>query len=407
MIELFPVSAVIAEGNALAMGKCRIGKSRMKLREGSPAWPDFRFNLEEMAGAIGDYGTLIPILLGVAIVSDVSLGPVLLLFSAWYVLTGLYYRMPVPVEPMKAVGAIVIAGGLTRGEIVASGLLLGVLFLLLGAFGGMRLIQEKVPRSVIRGIQLGLGLILLRTAFGFIVGDHVLGVICLSIVVGFSVAGRLSGFPDVSAVAVLLLGIGVGLAKSGLPGMSIISFPDVIVPTARDFLRGAWLLAIPQAPLTVTNSILATSLLMQDLVHRRIDPDRLSKSIGLMNLTAVPLGGIPMCHGAGGLAAQYRFGARTGGSNIISGLILLPIALFFAGPQFVAIVPLGVFGALLVFTAIELGKYGCRTDVPVVTGVVAVLALTINMTIGFIAGMVLAQILGKISRNRAGSGDFE
>lgn len=379
----------------------------MRPRGESARWPDFRFNLEETAGAIGDYGTLIPIVLGMAIVSGVNLGSVLLLFSAWYVFTGLYYRMPVPVEPMKAVGAIVIAGGLSRGAIAASGLLLGLFFLLLGVFGGMRLIQERVPRSVIRGIQLGLALILIRTAFGFISGDHVLGIVCLSIVVAFSVAGRLSRVPDFSAIAVLLLGVGVGLARSGIPGLSIISFPDIIVPTVGDFLRGGYMLAIPQAPLTITNSILATTLLMQDLVHRRIDPDALSKSVGLMNLSAVPLGGIPMCHGAGGLAAQYRFGARTGGSNIISGLILLPIALFFAGPQFVAIVPLGVFGALLAFTALELGKHGCKTDAPVVTAAVAVLALTLNMTAGFIAGMVLAQVLRRTLKGRARAGNLE
>lgn len=106
-------------------------------------------------------------------------------------------------------------------------------------------------------------------------------------------------------------------------------------------------LAISQAPLTITNAILSTSLLMKDLVHRDAKPDKLLISIGLINLTSVPFGGFPMCHGAGSLATQYRFGARTGGSNIISGMILLPIALFFASPEFVAIIPLGVFWSII------------------------------------------------------------
>lgn len=103
-----------------------------------------------------------------------------------------------------------------------------------------------------------------------------------------------------------------------------------------------------------------------------------------------------MCHGAGGLAAQYRFGARTGGSNIISGVILLPIALFFASPKFVVIIPFGVFGALLVFVAIELGRHSIKTDSYLITGIIAILALVINMTVAFIAGMILAYIWTKI-----------
>lgn len=139
--------------------------------------------------------------------------------------------------------------------------------------------------------------------------------------------------------------------------------------------------------------------MIQDLIHREVEPDKLSISIGLMNLTSVPFGGFPMCHGAGGLAAQYRFGARTGGSNIISGLILLPIALFFASPKFVAIIPLGVFGALLVFIAIELGKHSLKTNSYIVTITIAILALIFNMTIAFIIGMILAYSLAKITKH--------
>ena len=139
----------------------------MKNQDRLNKWPDFRFNLEEMAGAVGDYGTLIPIVLGVAIVSNVNLGYMLLFFSFWYIITGIYYKMPVPVEPMKVIGAMVIAEGLNREEIVASGIILGVLFLVLGFGKGMKFIQEKVPQSVIRGIQLGLALLLIKTSFDF------------------------------------------------------------------------------------------------------------------------------------------------------------------------------------------------------------------------------------------------
>jgi MFS superfamily sulfate permease-like transporter len=358
-------------------------------------WPDFRFNLQEIAGAVGDYGTLLPIVLGMVLVTDIQLGPVLLCFSAWYIITGVYYRMPVPVEPMKAIGAIVIAERLSRGAIAASGIALGVFFLACGYLGAMRSLQQRVPQSVIRGIQLGLALMLARTAIGFIATDYGMAAICLGIVFCFLVIRRFSRIPDVSAIVVLLLGVGVGLGRSGFSEIKLTGPPLLAVPTAQEFLKGSWALALPQAPLTITNAILATTLLMKDLVGRDIKPDSLSKSIGLMSLTSSVFGGIPMCHGAGGLAAQYRFGARTGGSNIISGLILLPVALFFARPEFIAAIPIGVFGALLVFVAMEIGRRTWRTDSPPVTAIVAILAVVLNITVGFLVGMAVAYLLRK------------
>jgi len=365
-------------------------------------WPDFRFNLEEIAGAIGDYGTLFPIVLGVAIVSNLNLGYILLFFSVWYIITGLYYKMPMPVEPMKVIGAIVIAGGLSKEEITASGMILGILFLILGFCKGMNFIQDKVPSSVIRGIQMGLALILFKTSINFILKDSLISVICITIIILFYIANKFIHLTDISAIVVILIGIVIGLQKFGIPQIRILPLPTLIVPGIQDFLKGGWLLTISQAPLTITNAILSTSLLMQDLIHREVEPDKLSISIGLMNLTSVPFGGFPMCHGAGGLAAQYRFGARTGGSNIISGIILLPIALFFASPEFVAIIPLGVFGTLLVFVAIELGKHSLKTNSYIVTITIAILALITNMTIAFIVGMVLAYSLAKITKRHLG-----
>ena len=374
----------------------------MKNEDRFDKWPDFRFNLEEIAGAIGDYGTLFPIVLGVAFVSNLNLGHILLFFSVWYIITGLYYKMPMPVEPMKAIGAIVIAGNLSKEEITASGMILGILFLILGFSKGMNFVQEKVPSSVVRGIQMGLALLLFKTSINFMIKDIILSLICITIIILFLITTKFTHITDISVIVILLIGIVIGFSKSGIPQIRILSLPTLIVPGIQDFVKGGWLLAIPQAPLTITNAILSTSLLMQDLIHREVEPDKLSISIGLMNLTSVPFGGFPMCHGAGGLAAQYRFGARTGGSNIISGILLLPIALFFASPEFVAIIPLGVFGALLVFVAIELGKHSLKTDSYIVTITIAILALITNMTIAFIIGIILAYSLAKITKHHLG-----
>jgi MFS superfamily sulfate permease-like transporter len=122
-----------------------------------------------------------------------------------------------------------------------------------------------------------------------------------------------------------------------------------------------------------------------------------------MNLVATPLGGFPMCHGAGGLAAMYRFGARTGGANIVAGLFILIFAVAFAPPEVLTLIPLGVFGALLVFVALELGKHSVKTESYLVTGTVAVLTLAIGLTFAFILGMVLAYALQRRA-GRQGAG---
>jgi hypothetical protein len=112
-----------------------------------------------------------------------------------------------------------------------------------------------------------------------------------------------------------------------------------------------------------------------------------------MNLTAVPFGGIPMCHGAGGLAGQYRFGARTGGANVYAGMIFIVLALFFGSQAVLGLISGGFYGALLVFVAVEMARHGIKTDSYIVTGLIAVLALVSSMTLAFIAGLLLAYLL--------------
>ncbi|WP_292516985.1 putative sulfate/molybdate transporter [Methanoculleus sp.] len=351
-----------------------------------------RFNIEEIAGAVGDFGTIFPILLGVAIVCpDVSVSHFFLFFAAWFIITGLYYRLPIPIEPMKAIGAIVIAEGLCAGEIVASGIIVGVLFLLLGLAGGMTWLGEHIPKSVIRGVQAGLALLLLRTSLGYILADVLVAAISIGIILAFFVASQRTRVPDVSALLVLIIGLAAGIAAQGMPPFRLMPLPVPVIPMPADFITATWDLVLPQIPLTIANAILATSLLTYDLFPKKgVDPDRLSRTIGAMNLVSTPLGGFPMCHGAGGLAAMYRFGARTGGANIVAGLLILIFAVAFAPPEVLTLIPFGVFGALLVFVALELGKHSAKTESYLVTAVIAVLTLLIGLTFAFIIGMVLA-----------------
>ncbi len=362
-------------------------------------YPDFRFTFEELSGAIADFATILPFAFGIALVTALNLSYMLLFFGLWYILMGIYYKAPVPIEPMKAIGAIVIAENLSQGEITAAGIIVGILFLVLGFCKGMTFIQKKVPTSVVRGIQLGLALLLIKASINFVVGDYLLAALSIGIIILFTlIVKKYSRVPNISALIVILIGIITGVFTIGIPQVSLIAAPKIIIPTVQDFVRGGVFLAVPQAPLTITNAILATSLLMHDLFNRDVDPNTLSKSIGLMNLLSTPFGGIPMCHGATDLAAKYRFGGRTGGASIISGLIIVPIALFLATPEFVALISFGIIGALLIFVVIELIKHSLKTDSYIVTGIVGVLALMINITVGFIIGMIVAYILMKICR---------
>lgn len=363
--------------------------------------PPLRFGISELSGSLGDFGTIIPLILAVALVSDVNIRYALLFFGIWFILTGLYYRLPIPLEPMKAIAVIVIAGSVGSAGIAAAGLILGALFLLLGYGRFFEVIERWVPQSVVRGIQLGLALLLLRSSLDFVVRDPTFFLLGIAIIGCFVLLSRFRRVPDLSAIVVIGVGLVAGIALYGVPPVSFIPPPALVIPAPADLPSAFATLVVPQAVLTIANAILATSLLTKDLFNREIPPKRFSTTIGLMNLTSVPFGGFPMCHGAGGLAGQYRYGARTGGANVYAGIIFIVLALFFTSPQVLSIIAVGVLGALLVFVAIEMGRHGMRTDSYIVTGAIALLALFVSMTAAFLLGLVLAYGADRLRQRRA------
>jgi len=372
-----------------------MAKKPMTERDGLPK---IRFTLSELAGSLGDFGTIIPLILAVALVSDVNPRYILLFFGIWFILTGLYYRLPIPLEPMKAIAVIVISGSIGSGEIAAAGIILGILFLVLGYGPLFAIIERYVPQSVVRGIQLGLALLLLKASVDFVFKDPLFFGIGIAIIFGFFLLSRCRTVPDLSSLVVIGVGVAGGIALYGLPPVSFIPLPRLVIPLSSDFLAGLYSLVLPQSVLTIANAILATSLLTKDLFGKDIPPKRLSTTIGLMNLTSVPFGGFPMCHGAGGLAGQYRYGARTGGANIFAGGIFLTLALFFSSPEVLSIVAVGVLGALLVFVGVEMGKHSIKTDSLPVTLLIGILALLFSMTVAFIIGLLVSYVCPILKR---------
>ncbi len=286
------------------------------------------------------------------------------------------------------------------GEIAAAGLILGVIFLILGYGQVFSWIERWVPQSVVRGIPLGLALLLFRSSAGFIVQDPLFFGIGIAIIFGFMLLVKYRGIPDLSSICVIGVGLLGGLILYGLPPLSLIPAPHLVIPQLSDIPTAIATLVLPQLVLTIANAILATALLTKDLFGKDIPPKKFSTTIGLMNLTSVPFGGFPMCHGAGGLAGQYRYGARTGGANVYAGLIFIVLALFFTSPQVLSLIAVGVLGALLIFVGIEMGRHSIKTDSLVVTVVIGVLAVVSSITLAFIVGMILAYLIPAIRKRR-------
>lgn len=252
--------------------------------------------LHEISGSMGNFGTVLPIVLGAALVSEVDLGPALLFFGVCYIVMGIHYGILMSVEPMKAIGAI--AEELTSGEIAASGLILGAGLLALGLIRGFERLQGLILERVVRGVQLGLGLILLRTSAGFISQYPIFAPVSIGFVLVFLFAKSWRNLPDLSILAVFGVVIGYGIFTRGVPDIQSISISIDPVPDPATFIWAGWHLVLPQTPLTLTNATVAAALTAGDLYKRKIEPDRLCVAMGVMNLASVPFGVSPYVTGS-------------------------------------------------------------------------------------------------------------
>ncbi|MDT5023136.1 MAG: hypothetical protein QOI33_3660 [Mycobacterium sp.] len=296
----------------------------------------FRFDWAEIAGALGDLGVLVPIAVALIVKNGLTPTAVLLPAGLLYVVAGLIYRLPVPVQPLKAFGAIAIAHGFGADDIAAGALLMGMLFLVLGASGLLDWVAKVFPQPIIRGIQLSVGLLFCQLAWKLVsttpkaFTDHRHSIWWLG---GATVA--------VIAVALLLrrhqitlvfLAIAVVVMVVTFHGSLTVGPSAVHVPhlSRAAFAAAAVALVLPQVPLSFANSCLATADTARTYfgdAARRVRPGRLATTIGVANLFAGSISGMPVCHGAGGMTAHRTFGARTGGAPIMLGALLIALAL--------------------------------------------------------------------------------
>lgn len=359
-----------------------------------------RFGRNEISGAFGDVGTDLPLLVGMMLAAGLDAAGVLVMFGVMQVATGLAYRMPMPVQPLKAVAVIVIAQRVPAGVVHGGGLAIGMLMLALAATGTLDWLARVVPRVVVRGLQLGLGLHLSRLALGDYIpalGAPGLALAALAAAVVLPLLGNRRVPPAPFAIA---LGIAYA-ALFAVPPLDVaqgigFSLPRVRVPAWGDIAAGFVLLALPQIPLSLGNSVLATRQLAADLFPEREPPTvrRIGLTYGAMNVIAPFLGGVPTCHGSGGLAGHYALGGRTGGSVVIYGAMFLVLGLLFSSSfaGIVRVFPLPVLGVLLLVEAGTLMLL--LRDLPARSRVGLPLAVLVGLIVlvvpyGYVAGMVI------------------
>jgi SulP family sulfate permease len=337
-----------------------------------------RFDRLELAGAFGDLGTLLPIVVSMILINQLSSSTVFLCFGLFYVFTGFFYRLPIPVQPLKAVGALAIAfpDRITESVIGASGIIFGVLLLIFSLTGVLDRLARLFTQPVVRGIQLALGLVFLRKGVELIVTPKVFmtGLTSaidwpwLNLTLGVLVFGLILLLLDNKKVPAAIAAVGVGILAGvmlgGMRGQALSLGPTdirVLIPSWNDLWTAFILLILPQMPLTIGNACVGTADACQVLfpdtkASTKVQAGKFALTMGIANLPLGFLGAVPMCHGTGGLAAHYRFGARTGGAPVMIGLFFIVIALVLGEVGFAALamIPNGVLGVLLIFAGLEL-----------------------------------------------------
>ena len=388
----------------------------------------FRFNRLEVAGSLGDLGTLLPLAIGMILIN--GLNPVGLFFTIglYYIIAGLYFGVTVPVQPMKVIGAYAIATGLPSSQIIASGFTIAVVLLVIGATRAVDLLGRYTPRSVVRGVQLSTGVLLMSQGVKLIIGTsrfqalqqaaepylsvHHIGPVPIGIVIGclglLLTLLLLDNKKLPAGLVVVLCGFALGAiigTHQGFDRLRLgLHLPRLLpfaFPSLEDFTLAFLILVLPQVPMTLGNAVIAYADLSREYFgenSRRVTYRGACVSMAVANGISSLLGGMPLCHGAGGLAAHYRFGARSAGSNLIIGAVFIVLVLFL-GEQILAalyLLPLSILGVLLVFAGSQLAMtildMMSRKELFVILLMLGI-TLGSNLAAGFIAGLIIANLL--------------
>lgn len=358
--------------------------------------------MSDLAGACGDLGTFLPHVIGALTVAGLAPTRVLTGFGIFYVASGLFYRLPMAVQPMKAISAVLVTGQAGAGEVAAAGMLMGVTLLVLALSGTIGWLARTIPQSISAGLQLGLGVSMGVLGAQLMWQTPWLGFAALLLLAGLMAVPRFPAAP-VMLIAAVAGGYLAG-EMAQLAPMAAAHAPAIVLPSFHELWHALPLLVVPQLPLTLTNAIIVTALVSRDLfptTSGRASERNLALSTGIANLVLAPLGAMPMCHGAGGVQAHYRFGALTGLAPVMLGAVLLILGIAFAAQAaaLLGTIPISAVGALLLVAGLDLASSRRLFDAqpscwPVIV-VTAAGTLFGNPAIGLVLGG-----LGEIVRKR-------
>jgi hypothetical protein len=368
-----------------------------------------RFDRNEFAGSFGDIGTDFPLIVSLILICGLDPASVLVMFGVMQILTGVTYGIPMPVQPLKAMAAIMITQKLGGDILHGAGLVIGVLMIILSLTGLLHWIGRIVPACVVRGIQFGLGIQLSLLALKeYVPAQGIPGYFLafVSFVLIIALWGNRKYPAALFVIAFgLLYAVVVRLDPALLWQGVGLQVPQLHVPQKQDMINGFLLLALPQLSLSIGNSILATKQFVADYFpDRQLSIRKIGLTYGIMNLISPFFSGIPVCHGSGGIAGHYTFGARTGGSVVIYGTIYLILGLFFSGAfgSVIELFPKPVLGIILFFEGMVLVKWikdtmGSSTDllIAVMVGLMAV-----GLPYGYLVGLISGTLLKFLSTKR-------
>ena len=380
-----------------------------------------RFDRHELAGGLGDAGLLIPLAVAMITLNGINATAAFVLVGLAYAGTALYFRVPVPVQPLKAFAAAAIALGLSAETIAAGALLMAAAMAGLAATGAAGWLAARFPLVLVRGIQAAVALLLAKAAIELAERGNWEGLpaiapaasVAMALVACALLFNARRSHVVPGTLAVLAGGIAVGLAVGGWPGGVHVG-PETVsvaVPDLDAFGTALTALVIAQLPLTFGNSVVATADAERTYFGaraRRVQPNRLAASIGTCNLAAGLAGGLPMCHGAGGVTAHYKLGARTAGATLSAGVLFcgLGLALGDSLPVLLQVLAPGALAGMLLFVAIQHALLAAsleRTaDRVIAAGVGAVTVASGNLAIGFVAGLAAVGLRALWRRGPAG-----
>jgi len=352
--------------------------------------------LMEFSGGLGDLPTFLVFLIPLAVYNNINPAPTLVLSGIFNIINGLVFKLPIPIEPMKAIAAISIKNGYDYNVIYLSGIIIGIIFFILSFKGIIDKITKFTPQPVVKGVQIALGIVFIELGLKLINKNSFSGLnyIIILILILAIIISKKREFPI--AFTLISLGFVYTLLVNDIKFSINIYRPEIInFNYSADLIKKSFILSLIQLSLSISNSIIATYFLLKDYFpENEINPKRITYSLFSMNTISCFFGSIPLCHGAGGISAQYNFGARTGKSIIILGFLKLFFGLFLS--EYIISIfnkfPPFILSSMLIYSGLKLilKSYSKVPKIDKASAIITALSsYFFNMFIGFIIGLLI------------------